>query len=182
MNATLTTEEKLRALPKAPSADPVNEVLQLLEKFVQDLNHRVKGTPDKDGLLQSIRPCQEIFKVAIRSTRPNFVPWKKTADKELPEPKFLEDEDGDSTMPGEHDHCTSQKIYVEEVLTRAEEYAFLLRRLMPQLDGNPQQRSNTRASGQLSFRDPMRLHQGVHGKMECASDGSLRQGLCDSEG
>ena len=99
MNEMHQTGEKLRALPKAPSADPVGEVLQLLGDFVRDLGYRVEGTPEEDGLLQTIRPHQEAFRVAIRRTAPNFVPWKKTADKELPKAGFLDDEDSGDAGP-----------------------------------------------------------------------------------
>ena len=144
MNTMHQTEEKLRALPKAPSADPVGEVLQLLGDFARDLDYRVEGTPEEDGLLQTIRPHQEAFRVAIRRTAPNFVPWKKTANKELPKAGFLDDEDGGDTGPasvagGEDNRPTlplnlrssspfsplprsnpDSEIYVDEVLRRAQ--------------------------------------------------------------
>lgn len=118
MNAIQETDTKLRALPKAPSSDPIGEVLQVLRNFVRDLDRRVEGTPEEDGLLQTIRPHQETFKFAIRRTAPQFVPWGKTSWKELPEPTFLANEDGDNDA--EESPANQNKIYVDEVLERAQ--------------------------------------------------------------
>lgn len=120
MSAIEDTDQKLRALPTAPSTDPIGEVLQLLRNFVRDLDHRVEGTPEEDGLLQTIRPHQEAFRVAIRGTAPNFVPWDNTAKKELSKAPFLADEDGDDDTSEEKSR-TNQKIYIDEVLKRAQE-------------------------------------------------------------
>ncbi|KAF9222329.1 hypothetical protein BS17DRAFT_881158 [Gyrodon lividus] len=96
MNALQDTEAKLRELPRAPSSDPVGEVLHVLRNFTRDLSRRLEGTPDERGLLQTIRPHQEVFKRAIRETAPNFAPWeKKKADRKLPKAKFLANEEGD---------------------------------------------------------------------------------------
>ncbi|KAG9308178.1 P-loop containing nucleoside triphosphate hydrolase protein [Chiua virens] len=114
-NAYQETELKLRALPKPPSSDPVGEVHHILRNFVRDLERRVAGTPEEDGLLQTIRPHQQDFKIAIRRTTPAFVPCEKAYEKELPEPEFLAHEDGSY---GEVD--VDHKIYVDEVLDRAQ--------------------------------------------------------------
>ena len=68
------TEESLRALPKGPSNDPVSEVLRVLGDFHKELSERLEGTPDQDGLLQTIRPHTETFRCAIRFTAPYFLP------------------------------------------------------------------------------------------------------------
>ena len=118
MNAIEQTDAKLRGLPKAPSSDPVGEVMHTLRNFVRDLDRRVQGTPEEDGLLQKIRPHQDAFKVAIRRTAPYFVPWEKTETKELSEASFLAHEDG---ADAEEESRTNQnKIYIDEVLKRAQ--------------------------------------------------------------
>lgn len=121
MNAIQEANTKLGALPKAPSTDPVGEVLHALRTFVRDLERRVEGTPEEDGLLQTIRPHQEEFRRAIRQTAPNFVPWEKTVSKELPKAAFLASEDGDNDPSGVEESHAGQKIYVDEVLKRAQE-------------------------------------------------------------
>ncbi|KAF8551404.1 hypothetical protein OG21DRAFT_1478160 [Imleria badia] len=120
MNAIQETETKLRALPRAPSNDPVGEVLHALRNFVRDLDRRVEGTPEKDGLLQTIRPHQEIFKISIRRTAPHFVPWENTTRKELPEAAFLTHEDGDNVVVWEEFHFNRNEIHIDEVLHRAQ--------------------------------------------------------------
>lgn len=119
MNAIQETDTKLRALPKAPSNDPVGEVLHALRNFVRDIDHRVEGTPEEDGLLQTIRPHQDAFKIAIRRTAPHFVPWERTVSwKELPEAAFLTNEDGDND-DDDDDATNRNKIYIDQVLKRA---------------------------------------------------------------
>ena len=96
MNTIRETEEKISKLPRAPSSDPVSEVLQALNVFSRELSRRLEGTPDEHGLLQTIRPHQRAFRRAIRGTAPNFAPWeKKKAGKKLPKAKFLQDEEGE---------------------------------------------------------------------------------------
>ncbi|KAF8434364.1 P-loop containing nucleoside triphosphate hydrolase protein [Boletus edulis BED1] len=118
MNAIQGTQEKLQALPKPPSSDPVGEVLQTLRNFERDLEHRVEGTPEEDGLLQTILPCQEAFKISIRRTAPQFVPWEETSAKELPEPAFLSNEhENHAAMVSD---AGQNNIYVNDVLKRAQ--------------------------------------------------------------
>ena len=119
MNAIQETDTKLRALPKAPSNDPVGEVLHALRNFVRDLDHRVEGTPEEDGLLQTIRPHQHAFKIAIRRTAPHFVPWGRGSRKELPEAAFLANEDGNEPEDEDEEGESHTPIYINEVLNRA---------------------------------------------------------------
>jgi hypothetical protein len=138
MNSLQKTEAELRALPRAPSSDPVGEVLHVLSSFSRDLSRRLEGTSDADGLLQTIRPCQEAFKRAIRRTAPNFIPWEKTQkSRELPEPRFLaneegDDEDSDEESDDESEHEHEHKIYIDEVFKRAQRYVFSLVRTCTQ--------------------------------------------------
>ena len=117
MNAIKETDEKLRGLPKPPSDNPVSEVLQALGGFVRELDRRVEGTPEENGLLQKFRPHQVAFKTAIRQTAPQFVPWGRTSTKELPEAVFLSNEGGDYVAGGSR--AMNNKIYIEDVLKRA---------------------------------------------------------------
>ncbi|KAH0828920.1 P-loop containing nucleoside triphosphate hydrolase protein [Lanmaoa asiatica] len=121
MNAIQETDGKLRALPRAPSNDPVGEVLHTLRNFARDLERRVEGTPEENGLLQTIRPHQHAFKRAIRGTEPKFVPCVKTTNKEFPMPAFLANEEGDDNASEANGFDTDQKIHVDEVLKRAQE-------------------------------------------------------------
>ncbi|KIJ13509.1 hypothetical protein PAXINDRAFT_13626 [Paxillus involutus ATCC 200175] len=105
MNSLQETEAELRALPRAPSGDPVGEVLHVLSSFTRDLSHRLEGTPEENGLLQTIRPHQQAFKRAVRQTAPNFVPWAETQrSRELPKAQFLANEEGDDENPAAESH------------------------------------------------------------------------------
>ncbi|KIK81251.1 hypothetical protein PAXRUDRAFT_832978 [Paxillus rubicundulus Ve08.2h10] len=136
MNSLQETEAELRALPRAPSSDPVGEVLHVLSNFTRDLSRRLEGTSEEDGLLQTIRPCQETFKRAIRRTAPNFVPWENTQSaRELPKAEFLANEEGDDegtviesdggspSLPhlgSVEKSLPTDQIYIDEVFKRAQ--------------------------------------------------------------
>jgi hypothetical protein len=89
------TENLIGKLPKAPSNDALSEVLSLLQLFVRDLEKHLEGTPDHDGLVQSIRPAREKFKKAVRFTAPDFRPYEKKYAKErtFSSPDFLGNEE-----------------------------------------------------------------------------------------
>ncbi|KIJ08216.1 hypothetical protein PAXINDRAFT_89188 [Paxillus involutus ATCC 200175] len=121
MDALQNTEAELRALPRAPSNDPVGEVLHVLSSFTRDLSRRLEGTPEEDGLLQTIRPHQQAFKRAIRETAPNFVPWERTPKgRQLPKADFLANEGDDKGSESESESEFSKKIYINEVFDRAQ--------------------------------------------------------------
>jgi len=115
------TEESLRALPKEPSNDPVGEVLRILGDFQKELSERLEGTPDEDGLLQTIRPHTMVFRREIRSTVPHFVPWERKEDlNDLPEVTFLSSEEEE----GDEDDTASIPIFIEDVMQRALKLVF----------------------------------------------------------
>ncbi|KAG1731844.1 P-loop containing nucleoside triphosphate hydrolase protein [Suillus paluster] len=88
------TQEEMRKLPKAPSNDAVAEVWHVVSEFLRQLSRRLEGTPDADGILQTIRPHQQAFKRAIRATAPQFVPRERGHHREeLPVPEFLANEE-----------------------------------------------------------------------------------------
>ena len=120
LNRTISdTRERLNKLPKAPSADPVNDICTLIYTFTTDLSRHVEGVADKDGLLQAIRPAHEKFREAIRSTAPNFQPFEekqKTKNlKRLSMPSFLLNEEGDDGDTKDENDA----IYIDEVMDRA---------------------------------------------------------------
>ncbi|KAF8419805.1 P-loop containing nucleoside triphosphate hydrolase protein [Boletus edulis BED1] len=131
VNTIRETEAEISKLPRAPSNDPVSEVMQALSAFSRELSRRVEGTPDENGLLQTIRPHQQAFRRAIRSTAPNFVPWEeKKAGKKLPKAEFLQDEEGEAEEAEEAEEEENQTrpakkirieqhIHIDEVLERA---------------------------------------------------------------
>ncbi|KAG5220009.1 P-loop containing nucleoside triphosphate hydrolase protein [Salix suchowensis] len=117
------TEEALAAMPKEPSADAFSEVMTLLYAFIADISFHVGGVPNEDGLLQSIRPHQMQFRMAIRSTAPQFVPletrvardFKMTRPKFLDQEEAMDTEDADKYSPGIHYNRSS----TDDVLTGA---------------------------------------------------------------
>ncbi|KAF5354814.1 hypothetical protein D9756_005633 [Leucocoprinus leucothites] len=129
-----TTRELLRKLPRAPSQQPMNEVATLLHEFVAGLTRHITGVPDKQGLIQSIRPAQEQFRQEIRSTAPQFRPYeKKFADsRTMPRATFLDHEGGD--VSENHELEASQTtalgknkrrrndVFIDEVFKRAQSY------------------------------------------------------------
>ncbi|KAL4066187.1 P-loop containing nucleoside triphosphate hydrolase protein [Scleroderma citrinum] len=129
------TEERLRALPREPSSDPIGEVLRVLGDFQKELSERLEGTPDESGLLQTIRPHTERFKCEIRTTAPNFVPWGRKEDllQELPAMTFLSGEEkinatDDDGIPGKNLGLKVRRaptlipnaIYIGDVMQRAQ--------------------------------------------------------------
>ena len=92
------TESDFAKLPQPPSNNPLGDILQALDNFKKEVAERVEGTPEADGLLQTIRPHTIDFKSKIRETAPNFVPWERSeAHKHaLPQTSFFSgDEEGD---------------------------------------------------------------------------------------
>ena len=82
---------------------------------MRKVSRRLEGTSDEGGLLQKIRPHQDEFKRAIRTTAPNFIPWEQTRLREdLPEADFLANEEDEHLMP------KTEKIYVNDVLSHAQ--------------------------------------------------------------
>ena len=149
------TEERLRALPKEPSNDPVGEVLRLLGGFQKEVSERLEGTPDETSLLQTIRPHTEKFKSEIHGTAPNFVPWEREENvwHKLRPAGFLSteekvgnsDDEDDDGVSGKHFAPNTPKkrpvvvplrnaIYIEDVMQRAQKLVvFFLPFTLPDL-------------------------------------------------
>ncbi|OSC98818.1 hypothetical protein PYCCODRAFT_1417176 [Trametes coccinea BRFM310] len=117
-----TTDEQLNKLPKPPSSDALSEVLHLLSTFSKGLAQFLEGTPDADGLLQSIRPACDVFKKAVRATEPDFRPYEFQASQRDPDghryvsPTFLLNEE-EPYAPTDD----SRAIYLDEVMHRAQQ-------------------------------------------------------------
>ncbi|THH15705.1 hypothetical protein EUX98_g9424 [Antrodiella citrinella] len=118
------TQETLRKLPKPPSSDALAEILHIISEFSRELSKRLEGTPNEDGLLQSIRPAMEKFKTAVRSTAPLFNPREKSTSRSRTAtpsdltPDFLLNEEGPSGSSLSHPTHDAD-IYVDEVMDRA---------------------------------------------------------------
>lgn len=116
------TESALQQLPAPPSPNAVAELLLLISNFVQDVTRRLEGTPEADGLLQSIRPAHQKFMQAVRATAPNFRAIKadeiSNMDSEnvLAVQTFLANEECEP-----FDDTSSHPIYIDEVMERAQE-------------------------------------------------------------
>ncbi|KAI0364813.1 hypothetical protein BV20DRAFT_1029061 [Pilatotrama ljubarskyi] len=114
------TDEQLNKLPKPPSSDALSEVLHLLSTFSKSLARYLEGTPDADGLLQSIIPAWETFHQVIRSTEPDFRPYERHIAARHPDvhkyvsPKFLLNEE----MPYSPSD-DSRAIFIDDVMARA---------------------------------------------------------------
>ena len=123
------------------------ELLHVISDFVQDVARHVEGTTQEDGLLQSIRPAQERFKLAIRYTAPDFRVHERKARAQVrfaptalvkgnedagneksgasesepqdvvPHPDFLTNEDKYDFRPTNDDNA----IYIDEVMQRAQQ-------------------------------------------------------------
>ncbi|KAG2158748.1 P-loop containing nucleoside triphosphate hydrolase protein [Suillus bovinus] len=128
-NILRKTQDEMRQLPKAPSTDPVGEVWNIIGQFSKQLFQRLEGTPDKDGILQTIRPHQQAFKRAVRSTAPQFVPWGKGDARQLPVVDFLTNEEDEPQGPQgmvpsapspRSPTPQSEEIYIEDVLNHAQ--------------------------------------------------------------
>ncbi len=141
----------LARLPREPSSDPRSEIAALLHTFTSDVELHVKGVSDAArptsgkliGLMQAIRPAQERFRVAIRSTAPKFRPFERAEagkkhlrataflnieDKVLPEGEISDDDNDDEytweqecvlPLTGKRKKCPSDIIYIDEVLESA---------------------------------------------------------------
>ncbi|KAF9258362.1 hypothetical protein L218DRAFT_735587 [Marasmius fiardii PR-910] len=121
--AIQNTKNAVLKLPKAPSADPLNEISSLIFTFMADVKRHVEGIPDRGGLHQTIRPSQEAFRRGIRRTAPNFKPYERhDGQRAIPQPTFIEheeEEDNAVGLVGPDESDEEDPIYLDEVLCRA---------------------------------------------------------------
>ena len=119
-NLLRKTENSIHQLPRPPSGDPFGEVLHLIGGFTRDLSRHLEGTPNEDGLLQTIRPAQLGFQRAIRATVPQFRPYERkyAPKRSLPAADFLANEEEDNEE--EQDFDEAEIICIDEVFARAQ--------------------------------------------------------------
>ncbi|KAI6160830.1 P-loop containing nucleoside triphosphate hydrolase protein [Pisolithus thermaeus] len=121
----------LEELPPAPSNNPVGEIHRVLNGFVRELSELLEGTPDENGLVQTIRLHFEAFKREVYSTAPNFLPWEQKDSHRclhLPPARFLSNEENVDTEDEDDDDelgltppvaLRGHAIYIDEVMQRA---------------------------------------------------------------
>lgn len=134
------TNTDLRDLPPPPSSEPLREILRLITDFSRAVEKQVGGVPGREGLLQRIRPQQEVFRTAIRTTAPCFVPkYREAAEaREVPEEtasQSLSNEDWEPYqrllfLEGEENYeeiglDDGKEIFIDDVLETAKWYATL---------------------------------------------------------
>ncbi|KAI6040078.1 P-loop containing nucleoside triphosphate hydrolase protein [Pisolithus marmoratus] len=122
----------LRELPPEPSNNPVGEIHRILNGFTRKLSELLTGTPDDNGLVQTIRSHSEAIKQEIYFTAPRFVPWERRDSHQhpkLPPVKFLSDEeivDSEDESDDEGLGLTpparsrDNDIFIDEVMERAQ--------------------------------------------------------------
>jgi len=124
--------KELNDLPSPPSSEPLREIQRMIREFSREVETQVQGIPSRDGLLQQIRPQQEAFRLAIRTTAPCFVPKYKGAgriklatvtgsDDWKPHQRFM-------FLQGEEDYKEiglddGNEVFVNDVLEKAKWYA-----------------------------------------------------------
>lgn len=106
---------------------------------MSEVAKHIDGVPLANGLLQTIRPMHETFRINIRSTAPIFRPFEKKHDgiQHMARAPFLVAEEGVVWEGEESDYeedtfsnadifvqkrlTRTRKIFIEEVVKRADE-------------------------------------------------------------
>jgi hypothetical protein len=109
----------ISGLPNPPSSEPVVEIMQLIGTFVRSIEQIVAGSPDDNGLIQTLRGPREQFKKEIRQTAPDFRPLERPRDINtalaLPDPRFLSNEEAESEW---QPIDAKRAIFVDDVMKR----------------------------------------------------------------
>ncbi|KAG8736179.1 hypothetical protein FRC10_009636 [Ceratobasidium sp. 414] len=112
-----STIESLRALPDEISDDPAGAVLNLVMDFHREVSTHVEGIPDGDGLIQQIRTAQDKFRRSIRSSAPDFRPFKRPSNDggkgnvpNMPVFAFLNEEE-----PTEAEEISDRTLFEDDV-------------------------------------------------------------------
>jgi hypothetical protein len=71
------TARNIQLLPRPPSKNPCQDILNLISNFTRDLSKHLEGIPDEDGLIQAVKLQQRCFQMAIRATPPDFRPYER---------------------------------------------------------------------------------------------------------
>ncbi|KAI9508380.1 P-loop containing nucleoside triphosphate hydrolase protein [Russula earlei] len=127
------TDQELHVLPSPPSSEPLKDVIRLITNFTREMEKQVEGIPENGGLLQQIRPQQEAFRTAIRTTAPCFIPKYKEPSMETEEVEARSEASKSSDwelyerfmfLEGEEDYKEiglndGNEIFIDDVLERA---------------------------------------------------------------
>jgi len=129
-NLVQRTKDHLQTLPKPPSADPVLELMNLVNNFTNDLFTQAEGfIPSMSNELNdtkkaqgnqfgAIRSAREAFKEKIRATAPRFRPFALKDEVPMveratsPQPSFLELEEG------VFQSSTQKPLYLDHVIDK----------------------------------------------------------------
>ena len=118
------TDQDISRLPNPPSAEPMAELLKLINQFIRSVEQVVTGTPDVNGLIQALREPQGEFKKKIRQTAPDFRPLERHNNPNntlaMPlflEPSFLSSEEQESDW---QQVDPTRTIYIEDVMKRVD--------------------------------------------------------------
>ncbi|KAK6981542.1 P-loop containing nucleoside triphosphate hydrolase protein [Favolaschia claudopus] len=126
------TRASIRQLPKPPSDDAILEITSLVHLFVRSLDQLIDGVSQSDGLIQTIRPAHDTFRLNIWETAPEFRPFDseaKTNHRWKPIPECLRQEQPDSQISSSdssrsllvhQEQANDRAIYATQVLARAE--------------------------------------------------------------
>lgn len=88
-NLLKETEAQINKLPAAPTDDAQGEIILLISNFARELATYVEGTPDDDGIHQTIRPLNKLFLTEIRATAQKFSPFEVGTGRSYTHPGFL---------------------------------------------------------------------------------------------
>ncbi|KAI6044500.1 P-loop containing nucleoside triphosphate hydrolase protein [Pisolithus marmoratus] len=122
----------LRELPPEPSNNPVGEIHRVLNGFTKELSELLTGTPDDDGLVQTIRSHSVTFKREIYSTAPQFLPWERKDShrhSKLPPATFLSNEENPDAEDESDDdgfglappvRLRDDAIFIDDVMQRVQ--------------------------------------------------------------
>ena len=108
-------------MPEEISDDPAGTVLNIVMDFHRDVETHVEGVPEGDGLIQRLHVVYEKFRKEIRSSAPDFRPFKRpAADEEeaarMPEIAFLTEEEAAAS-----DNNTDRILYEGDISKMSKE-------------------------------------------------------------
>jgi hypothetical protein len=115
------TERNIQLLPKPPSNNPCQDILNLISNFTSDLSKHLEGIPDdEEGLIQAILLQQNCFQRVIKATPPTFRPYERRHFVEgFVEDIFDKEEADRLDITNEEKGNT---IFVDDVFNRAQRY------------------------------------------------------------
>ena len=99
-----------------PSDDAQGEIIMLVSNFSRELASYVEGTPDPDGIHQTIRPLNDKFAAEIRRTAQAFSPFERRSGEHYLHPSFHQLEEQEADNGG-----NNGMIYVDEVKDMADQ-------------------------------------------------------------